>query len=212
MSQSLPKLTTPETRRENAKGRPRYLLFAITIEDPEIIQEIQAYQNHLEQFECTKCIPEDNLHITLKRVGYIVETPSSPNEHSPKDVLEIAYQAQDIFEEVEPFEIQLSDVETFPKALYASIEESNELTQLHNKLGSEIDKLDMYEFESDDFIPHLTLAQYDSRDEFNALIDVLDEFPKPKSSITVDSISLIAADMTQVFPQERCLYKYELNG
>lgn len=197
------------------KGRHRYATFLWSIPDDGLAADLESVADRLDEFDCVRGVPERYVHVTIKQVGFVVDDPSDADEVSEATLESIADRAEGIVADADPFEVRVPRLNLFPSVVFGEIADDGGFESLHRALRA-IDAVPAHPYEGDDYVPHVTLAQFAGRDDLESLLEWLernrtilaDEDGPPTA--TVDSIDLVTVDPQSFFPRFRTVRRYSL--
>jgi len=182
----------------------------IAIELPLKIQKVlENIQEVLKKAKAgIKWVKPDNIHLTLKFLGYVESSQIEPI----KDKMRFAG------EEFSPFEISLAkDVGVFPKINYPRViwvgidKGEAKITNLQKRLEDEMDELG-FEKEKREFTPHLTLGRVKSlKSEKEGLIQAIQSIHiDEEHRFNVSKLTLFKSILKQTGPIYEVLYEVPL--
>jgi len=164
---------------------------AIEIDD-EVKDRIQHLRDRLEDAGAdVRWVRREHTHLTLKFIGEIDEARSD----------EIAQALARAAASVEPFEIRVADVGTFPRrrptVLWVGVEdESGSLSELHRAVDRALGEQGI-EKESRKFTAHITLGRIRSGRNIRKLLDILQaETGMEFGTVNVESLTFFASTLT----------------
>ena len=124
-----------------------------------------------------RCVPEENLHITLAFIG---------KTGSPEPVINALRRIS-----FHPFEIRLNGTGMFGDTLWAGVKENDKLTALAEQVRQELSASGV-SYDRKDFVPHITLVR--------RMKGSMKECYVPDCHMTVSRISLMNSDLSSGNP------------
>lgn len=153
-----------------------------------------------------KWVEENNLHITLKFLGYIL----------PQQLELIDLGLKKITNQYLPFSIKLSsDIGIFPsykmpRIIWVGIRESSrELTELYNSIEETLYK-NGFPKENKRFSGHITIGRIKYIKDKDSLINSLKQIRIERFSQKVESVELMESELTPKGPVYHVFHKYLL--
>lgn len=179
------------------RGRQRYLVWAIQVEDSGWQQCLQQARLALGDI----LLPGEArcAHITLYAAGFACDESTRSLVETQKQRLQ-----QSRFER---FELQLGPLNSFSSAVYYSlIDKNGNLMKLHHQL-----QLHQEEERSEPYTPHMTVGLYNDAYPVTQVIQQLGRLElKPFSRMQVRRLSLMSYDTRSVFSPLICEQQIEL--
>ena len=104
----------------------------------------------------TNCL---NFHIPVKGLGYLGEKIDQLKYEKTLSKI------QKIISDFRPFEISLKGVASFPTGLYAKVQDEGKFQSINTRIGEELKgEVEVSRYDSESFVPHVTLATFNSKD------------------------------------------------
>jgi len=98
-------------------------------------------------------------HVPIKGLGYLGEDMDR-NEYEL-----LLAKVKTILEMIDPFKIKIAGLATFPTAIYARIEDGGNFKKINKAIIDSLKgKVDKSPFDDEEFVPHVTLATFATRD------------------------------------------------
>jgi len=189
-------------QKENKKLR---VFIAIDFAE-DVKNKILELINHTEQnLGKIKWVKKDNIHITLKFLGYV---------HQDK-IKDISCKLKKIASNIRPFKISLSDIGIFPnnrypKIIWIGISDIDEkLEILSSKLNIELQTLD-FKKEERKFHPHITIGRVKNIKDKIAFADYLRDVEFHSKTININEIFLYKSTLTAKGPIYSVISKHNL--
>jgi 2'-5' RNA ligase len=205
----------PDTlEAEWAHGRSRYLAFLIPIDDPAVRDYIASIVKQIARIPGIEAYPASYWHVTIKAVGFEVDSPAREDEVSPAQAHDIAERAAALLEAQPPFAAQAGVPNAFPEVVFLELYGRNRVRELNNLLIQRIPGMPRYPIDGDVFLPHISIARFSSAeglDELKAVIEGLRRRP-PGPTFTARHIDLIRAHLSETIPTFEHIRRYGLRG
>ncbi len=185
-------------------GRPRYAIWAIDIDTPEIRQLILAAEQHL-----AGLLLEDYCrkpHITLCICGFPADEAKQADDFGTNS---FEAQVSDLSRlNLKPFEIEIDALASFSSAPFFHIKDpGNSIAALNECLS-----LGVQSNYNERYIPHITIGLYADAWLSNAVSIRLDSFPKPENlRCSVSRISLTSYNSSEIGGELRTIADYQLD-
>jgi 2'-5' RNA ligase len=159
----------------------------------------------LSAFECLVVPPERYLHVTVTIVGNV----GQDHRLSRADESRIANDLHGAFEGVEPFDVSFPRFDLFPSVVFAAVDDSGAFAKL-NERACGVEGIEVHD-RDEGFTPHLTLAQFQSRADYDELLEWLGEHRElDVPSMRVTEVDLVAVDLDERFPEFETVERYSL--
>jgi len=180
----------------------------IGIELLNIVKEkILILQNSLDQTRNkVKWVKKDNLHITLKFLGYVLQSQISL----------ICDKLKGIAEESHPFNLRLTKVDAFPNIKYLRIiwvgpekEELEKIKMLYLKIEKHLQKLG-FEKGNRKFHPHITIGRVKKLKYKKKFTELLNKTNYPLQEIYINTFCLYKSELTPKGANYFILKKFKL--
>jgi len=148
-----------------------------------------------------KWVTADNIHLTLKFLGY------TPENLLPK----ISESLATAISSYEPFYIRIYGTGVFPnrrnpRVIWVGLEDSGILKTLKSDIEKSMSSLG-YQREDKEFRPHLTLGRVRSNKGMIGIENELDNFrEKDFGTLQVDRVKLMKSDLNPKGAEYTCLY------
>lgn len=182
-----------EPQVEEVPDRTEFITVLIEVENEGLRKNLKEAQNQIEEFKCVDLVPDDYFHITVKLGGFLVDNPSEEDELGEEDLNDIVNQAEEIVANQDTFEVEVKNLNIFPTVVFAESHDKNgELQSLHE----EFSKIEQLMDSPHGYIPHTTLCHFQSQEEFDELLDKLEEIREQNfGTFEVEEISLVRDDI-----------------
>ena len=206
-----PSINENWVENDRVKGRTQYLTFLIREIDDSIIKRIKKIQTEISQFSCVEPFPPEYFHITIKGAGFIVPQKTEKDEITTNDIPRIIREAKTRLKEYSPFEIKLENLNNFIEAIIIQAHDGGVTRHIHENF-SEIPGFIKSSYYPG-YLPHLSIAQYKSRVQYEKLIKYMEENrEKSVGSLKIDAIQLIIAHLPVEgrFPRLETIEEFKL--
>lgn len=172
-------------------GRPRYAIWAIDVDTPEVRQQVLAAEQHLADLLLENYARKP--HITLSVCGFLSDKAAQADDFNLN--LFEAQLANLCQLNLTPFEIELDELASFSSAPFFHIKEaSNSIVSLNKCLN-----LCMPQNQQDQYIPHITVGLYANAWLSKEVSIKLDSFEKSHAvCCTVNRISLMSYNPAEI--------------
>lgn len=193
-----------------AKGRNQTLAFLVRIRDRKLIEKIVKIQEALSTIPCVAPIPKDYLHMTVKMCGFLSESVEYGDDISVNDLQRIIKQAKAILQTFSRFQVFLSKLNIVSDVVFIEVHDEDRIGKLNKGLQA-IPEIVKMEFDYPNFLPHISIAEFQNRQEFNRLISYLEKARDVEFGIaTINSIELIVAHLGKGYPEIETMQTFEL--
>ncbi len=100
-----------------------------------------------------------NFHVPVKGLGYLGEKIDQLKYEKTLSKI------QKIISDFQPFEISLKGVASFPTGIYAKVFDEGKFQSINTRIGEELKgEVEASRYDSESFVPHVTLATFNSKD------------------------------------------------
>lgn len=193
-----------------AKGRNQYLTFLVRINDKNLIEKIIKIQDRLSTIPCVAPIPKDCFHVTVKQCGFLTESVRYEDDISVNDLQRIISQAKEVLQTFSKFHVFLSKLNIFSDVVFIEVHDGDRIGELNNRLQA-IPEIGKMEFDYPNFLPHISIAQFQNRQQFTRLIGCLEKTRDVEiGTITINSIELIVAHLGKKYPKIETIQTFGL--
>lgn len=196
------------------RGRAQFLAFLVRIEDPAAREYLSAIAERLAPIPGVEPFPDWYWHITVKGSGFQVIARSHDDDVLREDVPRIAGKARALLTKEAAFEVQLGPVNGFPDVAFVEVHDRGRLRELHTRLLESLPELARYPFDGATFLPHISVARFQSNDGLAELKSALAELRElgPGPSFTVGRVEFVRAWMSEEVPEFDTLATYLLRS
>ena len=164
---------------------------------PKIISKISGAQEGLKRSGAwVKWVRPENIHLTLKFLGYII----------PEELERVKIAARDTLKLFKPFEISVFGLGAFPKIEYPRLiwvgidEGKEELKRMVSNLEKRLAIIG-FTREKRPFSPHLTIGRVKSSKRRERLIEAFTKFTAPNlGNMRATKISIVKSELTPQGP------------
>lgn len=184
----------------------RHLVFLAHVTDESVREALRPTLDALSEFDCLAVVPERYLHVTVTLAGNV----GPERRLSAADEEQIATDARDAFADVDAFEVSFPRLNLFPTVVFADVADDGSFGDLNDR-ACDIDGIERHD-RDDGFVPHATLAQFQSDEDYDELVAWL-EANRTLSvpSLRVDEIELVAVSLDERFPAFETVARYPLD-
>ncbi len=199
-----------ESYNEWARGRDQYLTFLVRVKDDSMVKRIAEIQNKLSTNPCVDPFPKEYLHITVKGCGFLAESERFEDDISRENLERIISQAKETLQTHSEFDVFLSKLNILPEVVLVEIHDKGRIGVINRELQSiqEIRKMD-YDYPR--FLPHISISQFKSQQEFNELVSQLERLRNTEfGELTVNSIELVSANLSRKYPTLKTIHSFKL--
>ena len=179
-----------------AKGRTGYLTFLIGVRDEKVIERINEIQSSLQEYECFEPYPDEYFHITVKELScFLVSEKKNPDEYTKEELYQLVEKAKEKLEDFEPFELELKNLNNFKSNVIVQAHDGGYIRNINRAL-LEIPGVQKLQYDYPRFLPHVSIAQYRSSEDYTELINQLERVRETiVGPLRVDSIQLVIAHL-----------------
>lgn len=127
---------------------------------PRLWRSLGTVQKELKALDPRQLYPTlANFHISVKGLGYL-------GEEVDRDSYErTLLQIEKIISEFNSFEINLCGLGVFPTGIYARVEDGGKFKAINERISRELKgHVDSSRYDADAYVPHVTLASFNSKD------------------------------------------------
>ena len=197
-----------------AKGRTQYLTFLAQVSDKEIHEKVRQTQNKLAIFPCIEPFQADYLHVTVKEINcFLVDEKQNNDEYTKPELDRMSAKAAKIIQRYEPFTVNLERLNNFTSVICVEGHDGGIIRGINAELREELE-LPTLQHDSR-FLPHMSITQYKSQEQYPQLISYLEEIRDTKiGKLRVDRIQLVIAHLpvTGRTPRIEVIQEYPLKG
>ena len=168
-----PDVTENWVKNNWALGRNQYLTFLIKVNDDAIIERVKEIQSELSQFTCVDPFPPEYFHISIKGAGFLVPQKTEKDEITKNEIPRIIREARTRLKKYSPFEMNLENLNNFVSAIVVQAHDGGVVRHIHETLGEIPGFIKASYYPG--YLPHLSIAQYKSADEYTELIKHLEQ-------------------------------------
>lgn len=206
-----PEITDIAGRYAWADGRDRYLTFLATVTDESVRDALAEVTDSLGRFECTRPAPPEYFHVTITGLGFPVEDADAADEIPATAVDDVAERAGKRLADVDPFAVELPRLNLFPSVAFCEVRDEGEFERVHRRL-LDVPQVPAFSYDGDSYEPHVSLAQFTGDGEFDELVDWMERNREVEAGpLRVDTVSLVAVDPLECFPDFREVERYRLD-
>lgn len=208
-----PLVTSSWVHNEWAKGRTSYLTFLISLGDRRLVDTIRRIQIRLSDYSCIDVFPQSYLHITVKELdAFLVSAKHFPDEYTEEDLPPLIEAAREKLSRFERFELRLENLNNFKSTVCIEAHDGGAIRNMNRAL-LQIPGVRRLRNDHPRFLPHVSVAQYRSTEDYERLIEHLEQNRETKvGSLKVDSVKLVIVRLpvSGRFPRFRMLEELRL--
>jgi 2'-5' RNA ligase len=195
-----------------ARGRDRYGAFLARIDSEPAREYLRSLSAEIADILGTVTYPEEYWHITIKTAGFLVPSAVAEDELADGRIGEIIDIARMVFAPEGAFSVCLGPVNAFPDVVIAEVWDSGAVRRLNLALLEAIPALFRQPFDGRYFLPHVSLARYDSNDGLDELKGRLQRLRGrgPGPVFEIPAIELISAHLSQSAPSLHTIHRFPL--
>lgn len=205
-----PAITDREALAEWAGDRNRYLTFSVDVTQQPVHDALEPVRRVLATHDCTTVAPPDYYHITVKQVGCIRDPPERETDITLSTAHKLRQAAQKTLSEFESFEIEFPRLNLFEGVVFCEVANCDPLIEIHRRL-CDLPDMPQWDYERADYIPHMTLSHFQSREGYEALVADLESLREVEiPSITVTTVSLQELHPARLYPSRETIAEIDL--
>ena len=196
----------PTTEADIAdRDASRHLVFLARVTDDAVHEALRPTLDALAEFDCLAVVPERYLHVTVTLAGNV-----GPGQRlSADDEERIAAAGREAFANASAFEVAFPRLDLFPTVVFASVDDGGSFAALNERTCG-IDDVEVHG-RDEEYVPHLTLAQFRSRDDYGDLLAELEaDRTLDAPSVRVTELELVAVGPGERFPEFETVARYPL--
>lgn len=191
-----PYVTESWTDNDWARGRTDYLTFLIRVRERKILDRIKEIQSELAGYECVDPFPEGYFHITVKELGcFLVSEKTALDELARDELPALIDEAREKLKPFKPFELRLENLNNFKSTVCVQAHDGGVVRDI-NRIMLQIQGVQKLRHDYPRFLPHVSVAQYKSTDNYEQLIQHLEKNRETKvGPLRVETIELVIAEL-----------------
>jgi 2'-5' RNA ligase len=143
------------------RGRAQFLGFSAPVADAAVIESVREAQDGLADIDGLLFAPEEQLHISIRGVGFQVIEKRRDDDVLRQDVPRIAARATPIVAATRQIAVTVGPVNVFPDAVVLEVRDDGSLADLRSRLGA-LSGPDAFGFGDEVYLPHVTIATFAS--------------------------------------------------
>jgi 2'-5' RNA ligase len=138
---------------------------------PRLWRPLVQVQNDLKSVDSRHVYASPStFHVSVKGLGFL------PEELDRNRFEMVFLKISKILSEFKPFEFRLRGLDVFPTALYAKVEDGGNFKAINKRLAEELKgEIEVSPYDAEEFVPHVTLATFNTRDVSQLLGRALSE-------------------------------------
>ncbi len=179
----------------------------VGIELPEDIKKtIEGIEKELKKkVKEARVVKKENLHITLKFLGEVIE----------KKIAEIDEKLREVSESFTPFNVCVGKIGNFPegkrmRVLWVGVESNGVLNKINFKIEKVLSTIGFKE--ENRFKEHITIARFKSTPDMKFIEHLKEKYSSFLGEFRIKSFFLIKSNLTPEGPIYKNLKEYKLGG
>jgi len=203
-------LYNPEQMRDS-HGREIGLALAIKIDEAGIRDEILSTVNRIRDIPGLYIFPPEYYHITVKILGFMSEMKVEADDIVPKELGDFLCQVELVLEQISPFTLEIGAVNSLGCFIILEAEDGGNISLIQQAFRERTILIPSYELEGDSWLPHLSIAAFQSLEGLEEVKIRLGQLREGKiGKIEVKQIDLIEAGLQKPLPKLRVVHSYQL--
>jgi len=199
-----------EELRQWAGDRDRYLTFSVDISHDSVHDALAPVRSVLADHDCVTVAPPEYYHITVKQVGCIRDPPERESDITPSTATDLQRRAREALADVEPFEVSFPRLNLFDVVVFCEVQAAEPLFEAHRRLCA-LPDVPPWQHEREDYVPHVTLSHFESRDGVEELIADLEPLREVDiPSVPIEAISLQEMHPARLYPSRETIAEFAL--
>lgn len=163
-------------------GRTDYALWYIEIDQPALVEYLDAIKTHFSDFLLTS--NQRQYHITLFVCGFINPHPSPYNDDFSAEQFSQHIKSINALQ-LEPFELELTTIDSFSSALFIQIIDQQKILE---KIRSQL-ALVSKEIAALQYCPHITIGLYNDAWSSDLVLERIKSFEAKRIKIQVNQLT-----------------------
>ena len=206
------RLYNPE-RTQESHGRKNHLALAIKITDMGIRDKMLSTADRIRDIQGLYIFPPEYYHITVKILGFMSEMKNNADDIVPGELNDICHQVTSVIEQIPIFTLEIGSVNSLGSFIILEVEDEGNISMIQQTFREKTTLIPRYELEVDNWLPHISIAAFQSSGGLEELKIRLAELRgKRIGEMKVKRIDLIAAGLQKPFPKLRVVHSYQLNA
>lgn len=180
----------PSPKRPVVTDGDHRLALLADVTDGALVDQYERLAARLEGFPCLRSTPADELHLTAKVFDRRPRGTETESTEAPS-VDRVDRLVRDALDGISPFDVGFPRLNLFPDTVYAEVEDDGVLSAVNQALCDRVETLTV-DRDAEQFLPHLTLGYFTSDEEYDRLVDFLENNRDPSlPSATVTEFHLV---------------------
>lgn len=127
---------------------------------PRLWRPLVSVQNELRRVDPRQLYSNPaTFHVPIKGLGYL-EEELDRNRYEA-----VLHRIKDIVSEFPPFEVNLRGVDAFSTSIYAKVDDGGRFREINERILKELEgQIEKSSFDAEEFVPHVTLATFNTKD------------------------------------------------
>ena len=196
----------PETWSDRAES---FVICAIRVPaSDELNHALAPMRKALEQFPFVRLYPAGALYITIQEMGFLVETPSRPDETAPERIQEFIRHAALPISDFPAFDIDIGGFNSFLDTPFLDVHDDGWCFRVHHRLR---DFALLHLTDDFAFLPHIVLGYYTESASMGSFPARLAPWRDSRmGSFTAQTLDVLEISTTEPFSQPTVLHSFEL--
>jgi RNA 2',3'-cyclic 3'-phosphodiesterase len=175
-----------------------FALCVVRLSVPTVQPALDRLRTDLQGVAGLRLHPDHFLHVTLQELGFVVDSPTHPDELTPARLEEFAQSAVGPAAAAPPFALRLGGVNSFEDAVFLEVHEAGRLLQIHEQL---FDLAIVPGRPAFPYLPHCTLGHYDGTASVEAAVMAIAPWREAiLGELVVEEIEIVTLDPSQPYP------------
>jgi 2'-5' RNA ligase len=192
-------------------GRAQMLGFLIRIEDRAVRRHAEAIVERVSGVPGVEPLPDEHWHVTVKLAGFQVIKRVNDDDILREEVSALGRQCGSIIAKQSAYEARIGLPNAFADAVFLEVHDGGATAALNAALSAH-ELVATYPHEGDHFLPHMSIARFNSTDGLAELKSTLAELREVDGgpSFTVSRVDFVKAWLTDDEPDIETLAGYRL--
>lgn len=187
-----------DTPRWRAHAGP-YALCVARVPAEFLDPALGALRRELAKLQGVRLHPDPFLHITLQELGFVVDSPASPDEISSARLEEFAQAIVEPIAASRPISVRLGGANAFRDAVFLEVQRAERLVQMHERL---FDLAALPHVPTYPYLPHCTLAHFDGTTPVPEAVSVLAPWHgEVFGEMTIAEVEIVLLDPAETYPE-----------
>lgn len=127
---------------------------------PRLWRPLQNVQRSLKTIDSRQLYTNPcNFHVPVKGLGFLGQEIDQTKYEKNLSAIE------KIVSEFQPFQVTIAGLDTFPTGVYAKVDDGGKFKEINEKISAELKgRVDQSAYDSESYVPHVTLASFNTKD------------------------------------------------